>query len=402
MIGTRRMGCVIWLTLWVSACGAPTNGDPPSGSERVSRTPLGIAASATVSIGADDSGYPLNNVNGALRLSDGHIVIADGGLNSRVSVFDTRGEYVGQLGRSGDGPGEYGWISSIQQGPEDSVYLYDESLQRLSVFVREGGFARSVSFQPAAVEGERLLSLRRLGANRWVGVGSESVRPGPPGVILRDTVAVALLNSALTDFDVLDRVPGRMTTHTVVMGRPLAHLPSFTPEVTTTTWGRCVFVSDGESPTVSVYDADGDPVLEFTGPGDARAVTAEHVAGRLARQIAALPDADPRMWERILADEARPSSLPFYHRVTADEWGRIWLQEYAPPSGVGSRFYVVSQRGRPLAQVDAPVAMRALSIGDGGVLARIVGELGVEVVELRPFVDGSGPMADPHPKCVVD
>lgn len=376
---------------------------PVQGQEHAAdRTGWLIAADPVAVVGTELSGRPLSTVGSGVRLSDGRIVIADGGLNSRLSVFSPNGEYMEQIGRGGEGPGEYKWISSLQVGPEDSLIVYDASLQRLSIFTSQGEFQRSVNFRMTpGVGSDGLLSVRRLTDGVWVGRGVESVRPGPVKMIVRDTVVLGLLDRTLTNLRSLDRIPGRMTTSTLLMGRPVAHLPSFTPAVVTATWGQCVFASSAETATISVYDAEATLVARFDGPGSRRRVTREHVALRLRDRIESFPDANPRSWERLLSEEARPEYLPYYHRIIVDDRGLLWLQEYAPPDGIGTRFFVVTQTGEFLSEVEMPHRLRALAIGEAGVLARRVVEYGVEVVELLPFSRRPRAVPPPLAACVV-
>lgn len=95
-----------------------------------------------------DEDASLYQVQDAARLSDGRIAVADGGLGrSRVSVFSPEGQHLGGFGRTGDGPGEFRWVTSLQAGPDDSVFAFDASLQRLTVFSQSGQLSRTVDFR---------------------------------------------------------------------------------------------------------------------------------------------------------------------------------------------------------------------------------------------------------------
>src|SRR5687767_10774943 len=50
--------------------------------------------------------YMFSGITGAVRLSDGRIVVADSGA-SNLRVYDARGRHVSTLGGPGSGPGEF-------------------------------------------------------------------------------------------------------------------------------------------------------------------------------------------------------------------------------------------------------------------------------------------------------
>ena len=75
----------------------------------------------------------LFEVAGALRLTDGRIVVADGGSRT-LKVFDPAGEFVRAAGGPGEGPGEFRALNHLARLPGDSVVMFDFGLRRLTVF----------------------------------------------------------------------------------------------------------------------------------------------------------------------------------------------------------------------------------------------------------------------------
>lgn len=67
-----------------------------------------VDTAALVTIGGDelDPLYDLGQVTGALRLSDGRIVVANG-ATSEIRWYDGEGQHLATAGRKGQGPGEY-------------------------------------------------------------------------------------------------------------------------------------------------------------------------------------------------------------------------------------------------------------------------------------------------------
>lgn len=64
--------------------------------------------------------------------SKGRVFIADS-RRMAIHAFNPEGEYIAQLGRDGRGPGEFGYISSLNVH-EDRLYVYDPNQQRVHIF----------------------------------------------------------------------------------------------------------------------------------------------------------------------------------------------------------------------------------------------------------------------------
>jgi hypothetical protein len=346
-----------------------------------------IDSVASVVVGTEASGVLFDRISGAVRFADGRIAVADGGTSSRISLFSPEGSFEKEIASTGEGPGEFRWISHMSVGPEDSLYVFDRAQQRLSVFDPDRRIARIAPFRPPADGSSRggVIRVFRLENNAWVGQGMESMLQASPGTIAQDTVAVGLVDGALNGYSTLTLLPGLLTTSTVTLGRLQPMVPAFTPQALSATWGRCVFVSYTEEPTISVYASDGRLVTAFDGPGTRRPVTQRHLEERIEAHLELNPDADRRWYEQLFNETEHTTHLPFYSSLVLDERGHLWLQEYSTPYGFGSRWHVVSQAGEWLTDVVMPYDLRVFTMSEEGVLGRHTVEHGVELVELLPF-----------------
>ena len=397
MTSGRRTACVAAsLCCPLVACAGDSEA---SGS---STTAWQVAAEPAVAIGTE---VPLHRVFSAVRGSGGEFVVGEGWWSdSRLLAFSPEGEHLGILARPGQGPGELQWLHSLQLGPNDSLIAFDAGLQRLTVFGPDREELRTQSFRPriGVADGGQLAVVRRLSDSAWVGIELETPIWGEPPEILRDTVAVLLLDAELEPVERLGGVPGAMsTTYLRQDGRRVLTSPAFSPFVRSATWGRCVLLSAQDDPSVSIYSADGDLVHRFDGPGSPRAVAQEHLDTRLEADLREAPpehESDVRHMHRVLP---RLTHLPYYHQMIVDDWGHVWLQEYEPPRGLGSRWFVVSQSGEPLARVVMPKPITVYSIGDGGVLGLTRGDLDEELVELLPLRRRPADVAGPLPACAA-
>lgn len=66
-----------------------------------------------------------------------------GGLRPYFWVFDSSGKSTHRIGRHGEGPGEFSRIMDLAIDTADSVFVFDHSLQRVTVYTPGLEFARS-------------------------------------------------------------------------------------------------------------------------------------------------------------------------------------------------------------------------------------------------------------------
>lgn len=72
------------------------------------------------------------------------------GNGTQLLIFDRRGQFVQQVGRAGEGPGEFRGISRVLCVPGDSVLVLDVRLGRASVFDSSGRYIRNIRMMDRA------------------------------------------------------------------------------------------------------------------------------------------------------------------------------------------------------------------------------------------------------------
>jgi len=86
---------------------------------------------------------PFGLVNAVRELSDGRVVVA-APLDGKVVVVDPAFRSARQLGREGQGPGEYRQPDAAWPFPGDSTLIVDLGNARLSILAPNGSFGRSM------------------------------------------------------------------------------------------------------------------------------------------------------------------------------------------------------------------------------------------------------------------
>jgi hypothetical protein len=93
--------------------------------------------------------YVFGSVGGVVQLNDGSVWVGDTHLHA-IRVYATDGEYLRQIGREGEGPGEFEYPSSMRLLPDGSVVVWDPGLRRVSRLNAAGDFLDS--FTPRTVQ----------------------------------------------------------------------------------------------------------------------------------------------------------------------------------------------------------------------------------------------------------
>lgn len=89
-----------------------------------------------------DADEAFGSIGGVLALDDGSIWIGDRDLGA-IRRFDSAGTYLGQLGREGEGPGEFKYPQGMRQLNNGDVAVWDDGQIRVSFFTPSGEFLRS-------------------------------------------------------------------------------------------------------------------------------------------------------------------------------------------------------------------------------------------------------------------
>jgi hypothetical protein len=336
-----------------------------------------------------DPAYQFQDVRGAVRLSRGQIVVGDRGAQE-LRWFDSLGVHLRTVGRRGEGPGEFSGLVSVYQR-EDSVMVFDERLQRLSVFDSEGIFVRSfqVPTNPGMVagvfsDGSVLLSSVLKGESGFV----EGYRRPVRGTVRLSSEGEVL--NPLPDFPGREEV--RMSIGSGGQRRAFGSMPSpFGKESVFAVFRDRFAVGTQDSEEISVLGLSGEPLSPIRWEGTGRAVTQEVIAERRAWELAQTRSPETRMQvEQVLRDEVYPDSLPAHGAIYYDEAGTLWVEAYHPFDQSEVVWQGFGRDGKPAGRFSLPGRFRVFRIGRDYVLGKRWDELDVEHVQLYGLTPSGG------------
>lgn len=306
------------------------------------------------------------------------IVLVDN-RGARVAVFDSAGEWLRDIGRRGEGPGEY-------TGPlhasvlADTVFVWDALQRRLSRFADDGSFLGSTIFP------------------EWT---ARSPFAAVPGAYVREVETGQLADPAPARGALIRTSRSGERPDTLV--GPYV-VPEWGWEVTEPTTGSGRMVNP---PALAIYppwSAIGTAVVRL----DPLAATVEVrslATGRLERLIrlpyAAVPptDADREAYFQGiqdafgLPDEALvaarqstrfPERRPRVADLIVDDRGRPWVAEHDPgaPNYVGAGWDVLDLERGSAVHLRFPSGFRAMAVHAHRVYGFRTLESGIQVVEV--------------------
>jgi hypothetical protein len=307
--------------------------------------------------GADDP-HGFSEVRGVLVTRGGNIWLLETSTHN-IRIFDSTGRPLREVGRKGNGPGEFMWPDGMATAPDGHVWVHDPQNGRFSIFDESGAFLREQSLQSAGYY-----------ASVWSGGIDGSGRIWDDMFWLRDPQdpLARRWRRIAPDWSRTDtltfpscRVPGWNRRDGVFWrpweGRPGANLY----------WIPIPFYPQ----PVEAYDLSGDAVwcapsgatyrlvkfgierkdtlAQIVGTAEAVPVTTQErdsaiaEAGKILKRIGVVAEPD---WSRI------PTERPLVMGAFVDEENRLWVRRSTPDRT--SLFDVYSSGGKPIATVRFP------------------------------------------------
>ena len=283
------------------------------------------------------------NVIDAARLSSGVIVVADRGSRS-IRFFSPRGVRVREVGRKGEGPGEYGLLTWIKRCAPDTLYIWDARYSRMTVLDSAGAFVRQFALpgNSDAISCTNSSIFVVLGYPKGDGMYSEHSPPTTAELTAYSSDGSRLHAFGSVSFGVL---------------RPLA------ARTTVAVTGDRVFVGPGDSASIRVMTLSGTPLTPIALGVAGRPVEPRHYSAAIEHLLFFfMVPKDRERPREILFKIPAPKVLPAYREIFTDPTGAIW----AVTSPLGDGVTVLQgadSLGKPLGVLRIPVELDVHEIG---------------------------------------
>lgn len=315
-------------------------------------------------------------VSGAL-LHDGAVVVDLRG--ARTYFIRANGE-VQEVGRRGEGPGEFQVPGSVVVGPDSVVLVWDLALGRLTTLSLEGRYLGSSS---VALSGGAALAPIRAFSDSTLGWVPHSVALRADGgesrwlegpLVVSDLTGVGADTIADVPFAKLESENGRPGSNPFgFFGGGGAYEDGFvwaTNDESAATW----LDTTGEVRLIARWEAQPTRVDDDTWRAFEDGIRARNDAAANPVEAAAL--------EQRLRDQRSSASetLPLFRFVCVANDGTVWFSEYTFSGALATRYLRVTPDGRTRGWLQFPRPLRILDMSSDRALGIEENEWGVQSV----------------------
>ena len=366
-----------------------------------------VGSAPLLSIGTieGEGDFQLHRIDGALKLRDGRIVVANGG-SYQLLVFDEAGRYLAAWGRRGQGPGDFG-------GAWGTNGLGPANLFRME---RWPGDSLAVCHGVTVAGAKQFVSIWDTGGNfgRRVNLG----RDGRVPRCLEALPGGDILTLHWTPVPALDQVKGLSRQADVELfvvagdGSPRGSLglhpgaenfwhwedfrgdgtgffipePPFQKSLVWAAWGELVIVAATELYELKAFRRDGSLARIVRRENDVRSPTEADLDRYRAdgrREAEGWSAQGARLFVAALDALPLPESFPAISAIEVDVLGNLWVREYNLPGQEDRALWTVfDPEGLALGFVETPPELVIYEIGEDYILGKVEDDLGVEYVQL--------------------
>lgn len=341
-----------------------------------SRWSVSMTPSLNLSTSGAGPSHEFYMVNGALRLADGQVVVANDG-SSEVRFYSPEGEFIRAVGRNGDGPGEFRRLRSLSRMRGDSVAVFDVLLNRVTILPPQDGVARIISLTGSF---DRARQLRAYDDSTFIALAT-SYSGLPESGRYRVPYTVVLLDDAGSIRDTLAVIGGSEGYRNSGADGTLP----FGKRGHFATWGSEFILGAADSLAFDRYRSPSVLGQRVRVPGYDLRLSAEQIdSTRQARQ----PPTDrpvPESILKLIETMPIPDFKPGYSRLLLDSDGYVWAARYyrrMQPHDV-VEWEVFSPAGEWLGNVPTPAGFSVFEIGSDYMLGVLKDEMEVEHVQVR-------------------
>jgi hypothetical protein len=291
----------------------------------------------------DPTGF--SDVRGVLADRKGNIWVLEASTQE-IRVFDPTGKHLRNIGRKGQGPGEFIYADGMVMAPDGLIWVHDPKNARFSIFNQEGKFVRQ---QLALSNGYGYL---------WSGGIDQQGRIWDQLFIREPDPLTAWMRRANSDWSRVD-----------TLQMPRCGPPGVDPEanVFRLPHGSLIGIPFLPGPVVGVdYDAGAvwcapssaeyrlnklgierkDSLARIARSAAPLAVSAEEREAAIAR----VKEFMKKVGDEVSLDWSRiPRYKPILQSAFVDEDGRLWVRRTSPDKGAVFDLYAAA--GKPLATV---------------------------------------------------
>jgi hypothetical protein len=320
-------------------------------------------------------------IRDAARLSNGSIVVADGGSNE-IRYFSAEGRFRFSVGRGGQGPGEFEFLLSLELLEADSLAAFDRA-GRATIIGADGEVTRTVRLPPNTAELHRLHEATFLTLLSYPSVYAYE---GGSGMI-RQPVPVMRISRTGQPMDTVALAAGFEEFMWVTEDGPSGARPLMGRNSHLAVHDGRIYLGSAELLQFRVLSSSGEVEEIIRAPNFDLSVSSEEID---AERRAYLGDNPPQFYQELVAALPTPDARPAYSDLVVDSEGYVWLGAFEGRVGLRHplprAWEVFGPGGEWMGRVRFPARFTVFDIGADYVLGRWYDDLDVEHIQLLRLI----------------
>ncbi|MCY4398567.1 MAG: hypothetical protein OXE96_04370 [Gemmatimonadetes bacterium] len=304
-------------------------------------------------------GVELFRATAALFLDGGEVALANSGAGEVLLLADD-GSLTKRAGRSGEGPGEFGEITTLLK-TGDGFLVYDARMGRMSEFTEAGNFVTSWSFGSESSIWD-LKPLARGSDGETLAIVGDS-RTFYPGGVRRDTTPLMRFPQPEANPDTLTLLPATERSYAEIPGGGATRFDvGFGLGVVASGLGDRAIVGETGSLDLSVYRADGRRTRRIHGSGGGGEVSDGDVSEWRSEQLAQSAGLPPE-FVKIVEEIPYNETFPAFQTAILGPAEMVWIGLFAHPGDEERAWLVIGPDGRLKGRIDLPSGAEVLAVG---------------------------------------
>lgn len=338
-----------------------------------------------------DQAVDFTGIQTVRPLSRGRLAALDR-YNSRVLIFDDRGNFQKVLGRQGDGPGELRTVHDAVVTPGDSIALLDQATRRLTLFALDGGVRTARLPEEVPTKFSQLVGF--LSTGEFVTQSVPSIGPPTEGRRGRLPLSVAVLDSSLRHHAVAELPDFEVALQETHFLGNRSLTPTFVrlaPRADVSVKDSLLVAVTGDEYVISLYDLRGQVTRQIRVERPRRKVTQAMKRAQVDRDLDVLHNVmhEPAqvMDEAERAVRAAPYSewLPAIDGLVESTDGLIWVLEGRAPTDSVWHATGFEPTGAIVRRLEGPIQLTPVLFRVGSVVVRTEDRDGLVGFEVRGF-----------------
>ena len=336
-------------------------------------------------IGEEGSGLDLFRVSGARFLPSGALAIANAGVPELLLV-DLDGHLLERIGDRGEGPGQFGTITSLHLGGDGSVVTYDDRQARLTKFDASG----EVLETRRMAEPNPIADLIPLSASQTgpvLAVYGDNRVFGRQGT-RQDTTPLLRFTPESIRPDTLSLWPMKSWYFSQIgQGVSRVQVP-FSPSLLSAGGRNRAALAKTHETKVSVFGENGDLIVSVRWEEEPRSVSNAEYEEWQKERLSGMSEQIPEAVRQGFVEVPHHEAHPVINGLHVDGEGRVWLAPASMLDGEDQTWIRLNPAGLPSGAVVLPSSSKILDAFGERVAVLERDEMDVENIVILRATEG--------------